>query len=122
MLDGTNYNNNVIQDPENICQVMADNDMAIVTFGQTAYELAVLDIPALYICLTGDHCQSAEIFVKEGFGSLIGEYQNIDALSIITKVESFLLNYSGGVFNKKLNRKPVISDMKLISSLIIDGT
>lgn len=68
------------QNPKNIAKVMSSSDFAIISFGQTAYELAALQIPSMYYCLTKDHDESAQLFVKNGFGKSLGLSQNINRL------------------------------------------
>ncbi|HXJ01057.1 MAG TPA: NTP transferase domain-containing protein [Micropepsaceae bacterium] len=47
-------------------------DLALVTFGVTAYELAALGVPALYLALSDDHALSASSFEKAGMGAVLG--------------------------------------------------
>ena len=47
-------------------------DLALVTFGVTAYELAALGVPALYLALSDDHALSASSFEKAGMGTVMG--------------------------------------------------
>jgi spore coat polysaccharide biosynthesis protein SpsF len=47
-------------------------DLALVTFGVTAYELAALGVPALYLALSDDHALSASSFEKAGMGAVMG--------------------------------------------------
>lgn len=47
-------------------------DLALVTFGVTAYELAALGVPALYLTLTDDHSLSASSFGEAGMGIVLG--------------------------------------------------
>ena len=37
-------------------------DLALISFGVTAYEMAALGVPALYVTLTEDHAASASAF------------------------------------------------------------
>jgi len=50
----------------------ASADLALVTFGVTAYELGALGIPALYLGLTDDHVLSASNFEQAGMGIVLG--------------------------------------------------
>jgi len=43
---------------------MRQMDLAVASFGMTAYELACLGVPAVYLCLTRDHLTSANMFIK----------------------------------------------------------
>lgn len=56
--------------PENPGALYASADFAITSFGVTAYELAGLGVPALYVALTEDHAQSALGAEALGFGLL----------------------------------------------------
>jgi len=55
-------------------------DLALVAFGVTAYELAALGVPALYLALSEDHALSASVFEKAGMGAVLG-------LSRVVRVE-----------------------------------
>lgn len=71
-LSRVNFPHQVLVNPPNIAELMSKSDLAIISFGQTAYELAALSIPAVYLCLTDDHCQSATVFEKEKMGVSLG--------------------------------------------------
>ena len=47
-------------------------DLALVAFGVTAYEMAALGLPALYLALTEDHALSASSFQDAGMGEVLG--------------------------------------------------
>jgi spore coat polysaccharide biosynthesis protein SpsF len=51
---------------------MATADVALVTFGVTAFELAAIGVPSIYICLNEDHAESASAFVRAGMGVSLG--------------------------------------------------
>jgi UDP-N-acetylglucosamine:LPS N-acetylglucosamine transferase len=38
----------------------------------TAYELAAMGVPAVYVCLTADHAESASALVDAGMGVSVG--------------------------------------------------
>ena len=44
-------------------ELMKKSDLAICSFGITAYELAALNIPSLHVCLNTDHINSSALFV-----------------------------------------------------------
>jgi spore coat polysaccharide biosynthesis protein SpsF len=50
----------------------AQADLALVTFGVTAYELAALGVPALYLAISEDHMLSASAFENAGIGQTLG--------------------------------------------------
>lgn len=61
-----------IQGVTELGSVFAETDLALVSFGVTAYELAALGVPALYIALTDDHALSASSFSEAGMGAVLG--------------------------------------------------
>ena len=78
------------QNPKNIALVMSQVDFAIISFGQTAYELVPLNIPALYFCLTKDHEESAQLFNKERIGESLGFYFDIKYHNTVETVTNLL--------------------------------
>lgn len=63
--------------PERFADLMRNTDIAVVSFGVTACELAALRVPSLYLCLTDDHAKSASIFEQSGLGRFVGTYPDI---------------------------------------------
>jgi len=62
----------VYQSPTDIAQIYSLVDFAFISFGVTAYELACLKIPMLYISISEDHEKSAKIFETIGIGTHLG--------------------------------------------------
>ena len=54
------------------------SDLAIVSFGMTAYELAALRVPSMYICISEDHAESASALEKACHGISLGNQKYID--------------------------------------------
>ena len=67
-----NPNFETVQGIADLGSEFAAADVALVTFGVTAYELAALGVPALYLALTEDHALSASAFDAAGMGMLLG--------------------------------------------------
>jgi len=61
-----------IEGAEDLAPEFARADVALAAFGVTAYELAASGVPALYLCLTEDHAQSASAFEHAGMGLSLG--------------------------------------------------
>jgi spore coat polysaccharide biosynthesis predicted glycosyltransferase SpsG len=55
-------------DPKDPASLYAQATLAVISFGVTAYELAALGVPALYVALTEDHRASAMGAQELGFG------------------------------------------------------
>jgi spore coat polysaccharide biosynthesis protein SpsF len=61
-----------IEGADDLATEYATADLALAAFGVTAYELASSGVPALYLCLTEDHAQSASAFEYAGMGISLG--------------------------------------------------
>ena len=62
----------VREDVSDMSSAMASADLAICSFGMTAYELAARGVPAVYACLSADHAESASALVSAGMGVSVG--------------------------------------------------
>ena len=69
----------------------ASADLALCAFGVTAYELAALGIPALYLGLNEDHVASASAFADAGMGLSLGLAGKVSEAEIARNVQ-WLLN------------------------------
>jgi spore coat polysaccharide biosynthesis protein SpsF len=61
-----------IEGAEDLATEYASSDIVLAAFGVTAYELAAFGVPALYLCATEDHAQSASAFELAGMGVSLG--------------------------------------------------
>jgi len=93
-LEEVHFEFELLQNPKDIAKIMSQSDFSIISFGQTAYELAALNVSALYLCLTEDHVESAKLFMNEDFGKCLGVFPNIDKLKFINSINNYLLKYS----------------------------
>jgi spore coat polysaccharide biosynthesis protein SpsF len=66
-----------VESPADFTDLIRNADIAVVSFGVTAYELAACRVPALYLCLTEDHARSASVFEKVGVARVVGTYPGI---------------------------------------------
>lgn len=57
--------------------LMAEADLAVASFGITAYELASMGVPSIYLCLSQDHAESASAFVNAGMAVSLGEFGQV---------------------------------------------
>jgi len=72
--------------------LMRQVDLAVASFGVTAYELAAIGVPAVYLCLTEDHVVSASTFVEEGIAWCCGEFRECAQGQIAAAVHDLLQN------------------------------
>lgn len=73
----------IVRDPESLPALMAGSDLAITAFGVTAYELAALGVPAVYLCLTPDHQESASSLAFKGIGVTLGLFSSLQESEFI---------------------------------------
>ena len=67
-LSSVNYTYEIFLNPDDLFLQNEKADLGIILFGQVAYELAALNVPAMYICQTKDHLESSSLFLNEGIG------------------------------------------------------
>jgi len=70
----------------------ASCDLALAAFGVTAYELAACGVPALYLCLTEDHAESASAFERAGMGVSLGLAERVRSQDIARAAWTLLSN------------------------------
>ncbi|MEE8556610.1 MAG: glycosyltransferase [Myxococcota bacterium] len=80
----------IIRSPNSVASVMADSDLAIASFGVTAFELAAMGIPAVHLCLSEDHASSAEVLSSEGISVNLGHYSKVSAEDVCAEVTRLL--------------------------------
>lgn len=96
LLQDSKHRYEVMDNVENMADTMRAADIAVVSFGVTAYELAAIGVPSLYLCRSPDHVLSANSLVDEGYGINLGEYNRISPLTLCQKICSFLRSSYNG--------------------------
>ena len=87
LLQEVHYEYNILENVSDMVPVMAQADLAVASFGVTAYELAAMGVPAIYICLTADHEESASAFVDAGMALTLGQYANVGREEISIRIK-----------------------------------
>jgi hypothetical protein len=80
----------VLDQPADMRAVMLGADLAIASFGMTAYELAATATPAIYLCLTADHAQSASLFDAHGAAITLGLHDQVEGSRLMETVTTLL--------------------------------
>jgi UDP-2,4-diacetamido-2,4,6-trideoxy-beta-L-altropyranose hydrolase len=91
-LNSLGYRYELHQNPDNLAAIMSKADFAIISFGQIAYELAALHIPAIYLCISDDHFESSKLFMNEGIGFSLGVFSKVKKYKLVGKVISNISN------------------------------
>ena len=84
----------IFEDVTDMVSVMVMADLAIASFGMTAYELAMMRVPAIYLCLTTDHAESALAFVDAGIAISLGVYDHLSTNAVAVEINNILQNKS----------------------------
>lgn len=86
LLSNTKRRYKICKNVSNISLIMKNIDIAIASFGVTAYELACMGVPAIYLCLSSDHQESASLFQDEGLALNMGEYTGVSTKDLAQTV------------------------------------
>jgi len=71
-LANVRYAYRVLRRVEDMPALMLQSDLAVASFGVTAYELAALGVPSIYLCHTPDHALSASALAAAGAAISVG--------------------------------------------------
>lgn len=82
----------VREDVNEMSAAMAEANLAICSFGMTAYELAATGVPTIYSCLSEDHEESASALVAAGMGISVGVDDQETEIRLSVAVERLLLD------------------------------
>ncbi len=80
----------LFHNPPSMAAVMRHSDIAIACFGATAYELAAMGIPAIHLCLSEDHSQSATALASAGAAINLGTHSGVNAAQIRNALRNWL--------------------------------
>ncbi len=94
LLSGCKHHFDVRKNVQNMAELMAQSDLAVASFGVTAYELAAMGVPAIYLCLTEDHAESASVFVDAGMAISLGTFTHVNTEMIATQISNVITNKS----------------------------
>jgi len=118
-ISGMSFQYELYINPPEISNIMSKVDFGIISFGQTAYELAALKVPGFYVCLTNDHMESSKLFSNNKIGFSIGEFFDINELEVVINIDSYL-NGELDLYNKSTWPDEIkISDLNKISQIIM---
>lgn len=94
---------------EDMAEVMSSADLAIASFGVTAYELASVGVPSILYSLTEDHERSASFLIDAGAAISIGSNEQYVEERIISAI------------NLVLSNKGRLLDMSIKAGALFDG-
>ncbi len=59
----------MFSDIKNMPEFLSKIDFSIITFGTSAYEMLIMNIPSVHICLNQEHFESSYFFYKNGYAT-----------------------------------------------------
>ncbi len=84
----------VLSNVKTMAELMRESDIAVGSFGMTAYELAACGIPQLLMCLTDDHERSASALHDAGAAISLGRYDLVSEQILIENLRKLISNES----------------------------
>lgn len=84
VLQGTHREYDVYRNLADLTGVAAAADVALASFGGTAYELAAMGLPTLLLGLTADHAASAEALAAKGLARNLGAAADLTDAALAT--------------------------------------
>lgn len=94
--------------------VMAEADFAIASFGVTAYELAAMGVPSIFLCLTDDHAESASAFELNGLAINLGNYVTVCVEKLLAAISWLIQDKS---LRNSMHKKSELVDGKGINRI-----
>jgi spore coat polysaccharide biosynthesis protein SpsF len=82
----------VREDVSEMSAAMAQADLAVCSFGMTSYEFATMAVPAVCVCLTEDHAESASALVAARMGISVGVDDQDTETRLAAAVEGLLVD------------------------------
>jgi spore coat polysaccharide biosynthesis predicted glycosyltransferase SpsG len=107
------------EDVRDMASLMSQADIAVASFGVTAYELAAVGLPAIFLCLNEDHFRHAQLFVDMGVALNLGIHNTVE-VSMIRKEIGNLLSHRDRLNTMACRTKGIVDGQgaKRIAKLI----
>ena len=86
-LSNSRRNYKIISGKYQVAKIFANADIALITFGVTAYEMAFLGIPSILVSLSQDHYKAASIFEDNELAVNLGIYKSLSRKKITKSLE-----------------------------------
>lgn len=80
----------IFVNPHNFLEILGSASLVIGSFGATAYEVAALGVPSVYLCLSADHAESASALQDAGCAISLGIHDEVKNSEIRDAIVSTL--------------------------------
>lgn len=88
-LDGLQHGCEVVRDGD-VRSHMLNVDLAVLSFGGTAYEAAACALPAVHLCLTDDHALASSAFADHGIAVSLGVAEDVQPTGLAAAIVGLL--------------------------------
>ena len=92
LLGATKKRYEICRNVTDMASLMTEVDVAVASFGVTAYELAAMGVPTIHLCLTPDHATSCQAFVTAEMAISLGEYGKVQPIDIARAVHALVMD------------------------------
>lgn len=92
LLSRVAYSFEVVRSVDAMAELMLSADMAVACFSVTAYELATVGLPTVFLSLTDDHYEASLAFEKEGMGISLGRHDQVNAEALALAISEILMD------------------------------
>lgn len=90
LLEKVTFPYTILRNVNDMAGIMKKSDLALASFGGTAYEVAACGVPGIYFALTDDHARSAGLFDKERMGINLGVHDNVTDQDVVCAIETII--------------------------------
>ena len=105
-----------------IASIMIRADVAIASFGVTAFELATCKVPSIYLSLTADHEISASVFDSMEFGLSLGIWTGVSVDELAQALMVLIYDFRQCKKSKLYASHPDGLGVKRCSAVIVDAS
>jgi spore coat polysaccharide biosynthesis protein SpsF len=108
----------ILQSPNNIANLFAEVELAIIAFGVTAYELASCQVPFFAISPTPDHEKSAKLFEDYKLGISLGQIEGFELRLVEAMINYTNLEAKTKTGNKFYEEHSICNYEKIIKAIM----
>jgi spore coat polysaccharide biosynthesis protein SpsF len=86
------------RDVSDMVPLMRAADLAVASFGMTAYEFASQGVPGIYFGLNSDHAEAAQALVATDLATSLGVYDQVPTQALAVAVADWAIRLRAGYF------------------------
>ena len=91
-LSKVSYSYEILRSVDAMADLMLRVDLAVACFSVTAYELATVGVPSIFLSLTADHYESSLPFVLDGLALSLGVHDQVKGETLTAAISEILVD------------------------------